>query len=212
MKDKINVIATAANQRKKPTKRVAFDRLITLIENGDENRRGDVLADLYAFFMPPVPKTPKTAFDWVASAAAGKNDVRACLRMIRADGNRLYATNGHILFIDNSDKRDAGYYDTAGNPVDDSATYPDIDRVIPQGEGIEINPSEILAGECVSTGTAYGDAIRIGKIHVNRQYLCSALVFMECREAPVTMFARGPSDAIRFDCGELTAVIMPVRV
>lgn len=211
MSEKINTIATAANQRKKPTKRDAFASLATLIENDDENRRDDALADLYAFFMPPIPKTPKTAFDWVASAVSDKNDPRAYLRLIRADGNRLFATNGHILFIDNSDKRAAGYYDTAGNLVEDSATYPDIDRVIPEGEGAEINPSEILAGECVDMGK-YDQTIRVDNIHVNRQYLYSALVFMECRENPVTLFARGPHDAIRFDCGDLTAVIMPVRV
>ena len=132
MNQSINTIATAANQRGKPTKANAFQSLRTLIENPDENRQADALADLYAFFMPPAPRTPKTNFDWLASAIAGKNELRAYLRMIRADGDRTFATNGHMLFVDNSDKRAAGYYDTAGNSIEDSAAYPDIDRVIPE--------------------------------------------------------------------------------
>jgi hypothetical protein len=208
----INEIATAANQRRKPTKTNAFQSLRTLIDNPDESRQADAIADLYAFFMPPAPKVPKTPFEWLASACADKNDLRAYLRMVRSDGARAYATNGHILFIDNSDKRAAGYYDIAGNPIDDSATYPDIDRVIPERKSDDIVSAALLENDVVSIG-GHGDAIHVRDgIHVNRVYLRQAIDYMAKQDAPIELTNQGPEKVIRLDCGDLCAVIMPIRV
>lgn len=89
------------------------------------------VAQLYSFFLPPIPAKCKTEGQWVARAVAKKDDPRKHLHYLYSDGSRLVATNGHRLHVWATDRYPAGYYDAALSPVNNQGEYPDIDRVIP---------------------------------------------------------------------------------
>ena len=60
---------------------------------------------------------------------------------------------------------------------------------------------------------ALGDAIHVRDgIHVNRLYLRQAVDYMAKQNADIELTTQGPDKAIRLDCGDLCAVIMPTRV
>lgn len=127
-------IPTLANKQKKINKATAFQIINDISagkHEGDEISISPVeLAALYSFFMPPVPRKPKTPEEWVALAMP-KNDVRFYLNYLYSDGNRLMATDGTRLHVYKTEKYPAGFYDAAMNSVAVDGTYPQIDQVIP---------------------------------------------------------------------------------
>lgn len=138
-------IPTLANKQKKINKAKAFQIINDLSEGkteGDEIKiLASELATLYSFFLPPVPKKPKTPEEWVALALP-KNDVRFYLNYRYSDGNRLMASDGHRLHVYKTDKYPVGFYDTAMNSVEVDGRYPEIDRVIPINVEPVAPPSE----------------------------------------------------------------------
>jgi len=136
-------VATAANGIKKPSKNRAFEIVLELIELSGAPT-GEQLAELYSFFLPGIPKKPKTAEQWVAKARA-KNDVRAYLNYVYSDGNRLMASDGSRLHIC-ATKLDAGFYDDALSPISLDARFPDVDRIIPKNDGTSVSVEAFAAG------------------------------------------------------------------
>lgn len=138
MTDRLTQVATAASKIKKCSKKALFDVICRSITGGAlANVQTEVLAELYAYFTPPVPKVPKTREQWV-SLAIGKKDVREHLNYLYSDGNTLVATDGRRLHSTPTDLP-AGYYDTALNRVDITTRYPDIDRLsVPDSGGTAV--------------------------------------------------------------------------
>lgn len=96
------------------------------------------LGNLLAYFQPPAPRKPATAFRWVARAVAGDKEVRHYLRYVYADGERITASNGCYL-LRAPDTRAPGYYDPLSgellHALDDPATpgkYPDVASILPK--------------------------------------------------------------------------------
>ena len=116
------------------TKSQCFEALQKLMNADDEYMQELYLARLYAYFMPKPPKKAKSRHEWVAKACAKKDDIRpySYLHHLYSDGNRLFATNGHILFVADNYTLEPGYYNIQLEKITNiEQKYPNIDRVIP---------------------------------------------------------------------------------
>ncbi|MCK4870783.1 MAG: hypothetical protein KAS93_06710 [Gammaproteobacteria bacterium] len=131
----------AANLSRKPNKPAAFDIVLSIIES--YGATDEQLADLYAFFLPPVTKI-KSPFHWLVRAR-GDKDVRYYLNHVYSDGKKTMATDGHRAHVIN-EKRPAGWYDDNDQIIQDPAwaTYPDVMAVLPcKGVGITLKIKEL---------------------------------------------------------------------
>ena len=132
----------AANLDRKPIKSAAFDIVLSIIES--YGATDEQLAQLYAFFLPPVAKI-KGPFDWLVKAR-GNKDFRYYLNHVYSDGKRLISTTGHRAHVVLNDARLAGWYDDNEQIIHPLgwATYPDIDTVLPcEGLGLELNIKDL---------------------------------------------------------------------
>lgn len=100
------------------------------------------------YFAPAVPKTPKTAFEWVAKAVA-ESDIRKYLNFVFVQDGVAVATDGARVHFANVDMPN-GYYDAkTGLAVEDKGRYPDWRRIIPR-DGVA-KPSEKWESRTTST-------------------------------------------------------------
>ena len=124
---------------RKPTKTKAQHSLRSIFEDHADQLSDDALfhlGQLYRYFMPPAPRTPKTLEQWAAKAA-GKKDVRYFLNYVYADpAGYLVATNGHRMHVmDLPEGMRPGYYcpKTLEWLQDhEEWRYPDWQRIIPR--------------------------------------------------------------------------------
>lgn len=126
----LNKLATVAQAARKPRKKEAQEIIQHIAELYPEHLNN--LALLYNYFMPAIPKRPKTPFNWVATAA-GVADVRYYLNYIYVTEKRIVATDGNSLHVTkNVEKSIPGYYLSNGAWFEKCswARYPDIDRVL----------------------------------------------------------------------------------
>lgn len=123
-------IQTLAYNSKKIKKTEAQDIVENLYNSfTDDKETQKDIAKLYKYFMPTLPKKPKTLFQWLGMAC-GKEEVRPYLHHIWCDGENAVATNGHILFAAPCEKPE-GFYDWQGNKIESDLTFPQWQRVIP---------------------------------------------------------------------------------
>ena len=198
---------------KKPSKR---DAQATIRELAD--RYPDAvpdLAGLYAYFMPTKPKTAKTAFDWVAQAAAVK-DCRAHLNwvyvtaegdMVATDGHRLHRAPAPASLL-------PGYYDPRnGDWVHgpDFAKYPDYARVLADAEK---SASTLYLEDPLTVGeTDLGHPVYLLRPDGDRaafqiKYLDAALAGMP---TPAARLRDSKCPVVLRD-GDRLAVIMPIQL
>jgi len=131
----------AANLGRKPSKSAAFYIVLSIVEN--YGATDEQLAQLYAFFLPPVAKI-KSPFDWLVKAR-GEKDVRYYLNHVYSDGKKTMATDGHRAHVIN-EKRPAGWYDDNDQLIQDPAwaKYPDVMAVLPcKGKEIALKLEEL---------------------------------------------------------------------
>jgi len=134
-----DIVKQAANLPKKPSKKEIFEKVVDLIESEHIKGLGPLdFAELYAYFMPATPATPKKPIDWVAKAVP-RDDVRMHLNWIYSDGTCLYGTDGHRLHAHPLPRKHSykkGFYDRAGNfafkEYPSGQKFPDTDRVTPE--------------------------------------------------------------------------------
>lgn len=200
-------IATIAQGRSKPNKKAIHQLIAELIRTGKIDAGYEDLADIYAWFMPPIPAKAKTPQDWVAKAMA-KDDIRDYLNYLYSDGTRLIATDGHRLHLCPTDLPE-GYYDAAGTSCDVGFTFPDVDRVIPALDGLLGLPVTESFPVEVNKFDMHCYRLPDGPL-VQKSYLDAAIN----RESTGTIYY-SPDDngrAIRVHLGgDRLAVIMPVR-
>ena len=199
----INEIASRAINVKKPNKAKAFSMLKRIIEDATDSKTSYNLAELYSYFLPPVPRRPKTAEIWINKAVA-KQDIRYYLNQAYSTGKLLIGTDGHRMHTMPTDLPE-GFYNSDGAKTDLDAKYPDIKKVMPKGRAKKF---EFLGN--IRDLESNGRAAEVAPgVWVNHQYLLDMLSYSE----EVKIFARGSDDAVRFDFPDgRKAVIMPMRV
>lgn len=117
---------------KKASKAQAFELIKNLKEGGQLSEHD--IDSLIKYFAPSIPAKPKTAFQWVAKAAA-KKDVRDYLNYVYVtEEGEAQATDGHRVHRAFVDGYEPGYYcpktglKIEGGPK--NGKFPDIDRVM----------------------------------------------------------------------------------
>lgn len=213
-------LATLANSiQRKPNKREAQHLLHKLHNNHNlsPNETEDALAHLYRYFMPAVPKKPKTHFDWCALAVDTK-DRREMLRYVYVDEKNIVGTNGPRLHVaPNAEHLTPGFYLTNGERVelDPGLRYPPYEKILETGEldcSFEINMSAL---EVIDNETGIPAYVPINEHYgVNLKYLREAAgdpgpVFLYGRSEDFET-GRGGQLTIFYGDGR-TAVIMPMR-
>ena len=132
-----DVATRAVRLNEKPTKKEAHRAISYLVTRGLVNAEYDEVAQLYAYFLPPVPKQPITPEEWVAKVINPK-DQREHLRYLYSDGLYLIASNGHVLHRIPT-KLPSGFYDQALTRIDLNITYPQYERLlITHGDPVNI--------------------------------------------------------------------------
>ena len=118
------------------TKVKAYDLILSLTRG--ETLDNPQLSSLLVYFAPAAAKKPKNLFDWVKKATATK-DRRNYLNYVYSDGERIYASNGHIVLMVNTGQYDSGYYCPKTSIKDSTVDYqyPDITRVIPHNNMVD---------------------------------------------------------------------------
>lgn len=125
-----------AHQIQKPTRKQAYAMLRLLAEENPTvtTMSRQELAQLLAYFNPPLPRVAKTPFEWVAKAVAGKKDVRHYLQYLNVNARgHLWASNGHRAHVWRNCGLKPGYYLPTGERVsedDVGAEFPDISKAI----------------------------------------------------------------------------------
>jgi len=221
--DAIRSQAAAIATTKKPSKKQAHqftEQLVQAVEHGESfEEHSHAIAALYAYFMPALPKKPKTSHGWVSKAAA-KKDAREYLRFVHSDGDDLVATNGYRLHVLYGEGVAPGFYAPGDELTPDnvSYTYPDWRRAAPSASSL--NEGIMADGwqdwPMYDTGS-YGIAIKVGEsTWVNRDYLADALYGFERPMTRLTSDANGPAVVMEADetpyAPSRQAVIMPMRI
>lgn len=198
----------------KPKKSEAQSTLESIYEKADLTQEQKTeLARLYNYFMPAIPKKPKSDEQWVQKAAANK-DVRKQINFVYADPKGyLVATDGHRMhWIDLPAMYEHGYYcpKTLNKIHDvDEMQYPDWQRVAARYGGDAFEKSVPVAEFNLD---------KIGKIFVYRlpngtayakNYIDDALsassgmkyMYQEDKDSPIVFFNEN---------GSAKAMVMPI--
>lgn len=115
----------------KPLKKSEAFAAACALKNG-ETLPDDILDGLLLYFAPAKPKAPKTAEQWVASAAAtDKSEVRHYLKYVYVTEGTAYGTDGATAHAAKTDLPD-GWYDpkTLANITGVEYRYPNVERVM----------------------------------------------------------------------------------
>ncbi len=177
-----------------------------------KSRRENLQADLYSYFMPPIPKVPKTSEQWVAKAVS-PNDVRYYLHHANVNKLGFCATDGHRAHIAPTEKAE-GFYDKAGNKVECDGRFPDVDRIIPRGRKdvpLEEYTLKQLATKHTNDKILHHVSIHLGEEHtvVLRDYWYE----MVAMGGKITVALGGEHDPVlvKNDKGCI-GILMPVRL
>jgi len=179
MSDLRNIPKLATNKRRKLTKHACFNLIRKMIRDENTAAPDDDLADLYNYFIPALPKKPKTSEGWVALAAADKYTHRTALKYVYSSGEYIAATDGCRLHMYLTDKYSDGLYDHMMSLVGTSISYPDIDKLLLHGADVERFPSglDVNSLELVGLNNS-GFAYKIGEWGYQKKYLDCALSVM----------------------------------
>lgn len=207
MNTEFSTLLARATSAKKPDKTVIFNEIVQLLQSDKQEIAPGLAVKLLAYFLPPAPKQPKNAFQWVALACAQK-DVRNYLRYVYCDGDRLIASDGHRMHVAPNNGRPIGFYDPkSGLAVDLDYTFPNIDRVIPTHYAYfadwdtGLKPDTLIANKPVLT--------LCESFAVQLSYIQDALALM----GSASVYYSGNGSVMRFDFDQpgYVAVIMPMR-
>jgi hypothetical protein len=133
----------------KPNKREAQRVLQDVYNTTSDPKLQFQLAWLYNYFMPAPIKTPKTAFEWVATACetSGRH---AHLRLVHVgDDGFMVATNGQQMHVAPADRPQGWYHPATGELVksDEYWDFPNYRRVMPSPldlSDMKLNPVDLL--------------------------------------------------------------------
>lgn len=177
-----NAILQIANGIKKPSKVEAGDIILEmakLAKLAESPTAIGNLAKLYAFFIPPQPKTAKTAMAWVARAV-GNGPCKECLHYIYVTDQYMVATNNAILHLaDNTENLEPGYYcpqtlKQIYGP--DQCTFPEFSQLFP--------PPEKLSAVKKGCLVPYGKLTLQELVNINEEKIYVDLKILKISETP----------------------------
>ena len=122
------------------------------------------------YFAPSLPKSPKSAFQWVAKAVAS-NDVRKYLEYVNVENKVAVATDGVRLHFATVDMPDGCYCPKTGLSVDPIGNYPDWRRIVPKCAA----PTSVWSDSASTVGKKPIFVTTIDGFAYNREYLADAL-------------------------------------
>ena len=207
----INHVATLASKLGSVSRKDIFELIQDLCHTENPMLTDEMQSKLYRHFMPRTPKKVKTDFDWVA-LAVGTGPIRPQLNHVYVDENgRMSATDGKRLHMAPSGGLEPGFYNSQCVRIEHDWTYPDIDRIIPQGD---LESKTWHQGGDVISMTPKGatrsiDAyVMIDRCMINREYLDAAIQGQQI----VEFRCEGDRNPMLFNKleGDRVAVIMPI--
>lgn len=131
-----------------------------------------VIESLYRYFLPATPKKAKTSEQWVAKAVPQK-DVRYYLNYLYVKDGLMYGTDGHRIHWAPTDKPNGFYCPQSFNPVELEATYPDVNRVIPEETSLKTYQLKDLDTHSIDAEKPL-PVIDIEHLRFRQQYLLDA--------------------------------------
>lgn len=149
------------------SKKAAYELIVKM-------KKGETLElwqidSLMLYFAPPIPKTAKTAEQWVAKAVNKNDGTRPYLMYLHVSNGWLCGTDGHRLHRCHTELPD-GYYDPKTlAKCEVSHNYPQVDRLFYQHKvesfDVEYMTRTVVKGvNCLS----------IEDLHWNEQYIRDA--------------------------------------
>lgn len=205
---------------KKPSKSDAQNYIEAIYNNTDDSQEREQLASLYKYFQPTLPRKCKNIFNWVAKARS-KDKCRHYITQSYCRKGNIYATNGHVMYIYTTSERRfseyEGYIDEKGNKIEFNATFPDVERVIPERNlkySFSMDDINIIKDD---KGIQYGTFYISGVIaKLNLKYLLDTLN----GETQATIYLSGTtpeesdhiSEPILFVFDDREAVVMPTKL
>lgn len=185
---------------RKPVKSFVFDHVRKLVLDG--KLPPDEAAALYAYFMPAPPKKPKTAFQWVALAVAGKNEHRYYLRFVYVTDDHLVGCDGFRLHVAlNADGLPPGYYNVKGDRVHDTDefAYPDWARLLA--------PYQSGSATTVTVSANTLDVVETGRVTAYAIPTASGEIRVPCNQFKDAIATDGPSVELTWTCQPSNASI-----
>lgn len=193
---------------KRPTKAQANIALRAYIDQHGLPEYDSNLADLVAFFLPPVPKKPKSAFQWIASAA-GVKDIRQWVNYVHVTNGQCFATDGHRLHIMLS-HLDEGVYLPSGQRADESVQellcpFDRVERLFPTEM-----PAEVAINDSERTEDSEILVYMQEKCAINAKFLDAARAYPgetpsyhweDCENTPLFLYFKD----------DRRAIVMPMR-
>jgi len=180
-----------------------------------DDKLDELRAIIYRHCSGPRAAKAKTLEKWV-SLAVDENDVREVLQYVYSDGERIVGTNGHCMHIWKTTKYDPGYYKPGAKLEKvhdvDWKEYYNVDRLIDgyRGEGECAKDLVRVAGDKNGSACRPYDVYMYdeGQAAVNADYLEAVL-----QRFPSGEFTyKDKLSSIKFEEGDLLALVMPVRV
>ena len=212
-----NYISTHDRPSSKAKAYQALEAMMSMVARGesptDESLINE-LTTLFSYFQPKPSKTPKTAFEWVALAAAsGKNATTSkVMSLVRVNDGYAVATDGYRIHRAPS-ALESGYYTTSGIRVECEGTYPNVEVLLDRID------NEVVVGDSfeLSKDAAIEKipVVWCGDIKLNQAYHSAAMSFKSTGTlcgSRVHGVDLKPGEALqfRFD-DDRTAIVMPTR-
>ena len=172
-----NQLAQTANIFKKPSKAYAQEMILRIYEQCPDMETD--LAQLYTYFMPSIPKKPKTPFDWVAKAI-GKKDVRYYLNWVHVTTEFITATDGHRMHrAPNVTHLAPGFYDAHGHKIHepDYAKFPDVERIVPRNDTMSDITTDMDTATIEVTGQVHAYRFASTNHKINTLYMDELLSY-----------------------------------
>ena len=175
----------------------------------------ELCAVIYRHCSSPAVPVARTKERWV-SLAVNEYDRREVLQFVYSDGERIIGTDGHRLHVWKTDKYGPGYYRPGAKLVKVHEPgwkeFHNVDRILDsrRTQTGNMTGSMRVAGDKNGFGSGPYDIYYYdeGQAAVNADYL----------EAVMQRFPAGDFcyeskfDSIKFEDGDLLAVLMPIRI
>jgi hypothetical protein len=203
-----NIQTQAFKVGKKPQKSRVQSWIEELYDESEIPKQKQKFAEMYKYFMPPIPKKASSPIEWVGQARATGN-IRPHLQAMYLRGGRLSGTDGARLHAIEIEGKEDGYYDCHMNKLEIDYTYPNVEKVIPQKnhhyglDMVEVGAEKFSDTEVASI-VYFGDL----KYTFNTKYLHQMM--MGSRKVDIYLEKIVEGQPVLFDFGDnRLGVLMP---
>lgn len=210
-------LARIAARRPRPSKEQAQNILKKLSGRLRGNKEAqNQLADLYTYFMPPLPKRAKTPFQWAAKATGRARQVPSCLQYIHVTSHYIEASDGlRAHWVANAEDLEPGFYFRNGYralPLEDDM-FVDVRGILPSESSMVKQALNLQDMSLIQQGKIWAYELRIGErlVHIQKRFLDDAA------NGQTTLIARAcptpdSSPAVLLECDMGWAAIAPMII